>query len=278
MTVQPSSTSGTIPGTAWRKVRSWTTWASSEQSYTDLYKGPYSQLSTAYTYLFNNVFARSITPSVGDGSAVASVTVVRAPTSWAWGESAIDGEVREPIFEVYPVTQSLDIRTLFLVSGASPEEIEKIDKAIRDGTCADLDVSGFFTATQQYRLWRMHGVEQFERTSYNVRVQRFFANISRMPVALTTDYANCQKVFSWANIRTCGAALPAYLKEPKTTGRWSGAQETYTSNFSSVAQEYKLNSIGVQYQGKWISVVWEFQGAHAWGADFYSGGSWVPTL
>lgn len=167
---------------------------------------------------------------------------------------------------------------MFLVSGVSPEEIEQIDQALRDGTCATLNVSGFLSATQQYRLWRMHGVEQFERTSYSLRVQRFFGNVTRLPIALTTDYDNCQKVFTWPNIRTLGNAVPSFVKEPKTTGRWSGGQETYTSIFSSVKQEYKLNSISVQYQGKWITVVWEFQGAHAWGSDFYSGGSWVPVL
>jgi hypothetical protein len=167
---------------------------------------------------------------------------------------------------------------MFLVSGVSPKEIETIDKAIRDGTCADLDVSGYLTATQQYRLWRMHGVEQFERTSYNLRIQRFFGNVTRLPIALTTDYANTQSVFTWANIRTLGNAVPSFVKEPKTTGRWNGNQETYTSNFSSQSQVYKLNSVGVQYQGKWISVVWDFQGAHGWGADFYQFGNWTPTL
>lgn len=281
MTIQPSSTSGTIAGTAWKRVRTWTEWASSEQIVTDLYKGPYSQLSTAYGWIYNNVLARSIRPSVGDGSAVASITVVLAPTTWSWGaagEQPIPGEVREPMYEVYPVTQSLDIRTMFLVSGVSPKEIETIDKAIRDGTCADLDVSGYLTATQQYRLWRMHGVEQFERTSYNLRIQRFFGNVTRLPIALTTDYANTQAVFTWANIRTLGNAVPSFVKEPKTTGRWNGNQETYTSNFSSQSQVYKLNSVGVQYQGKWISVVWDFQGAHGWGADFYQFGNWTPTL
>ena len=281
MTIQPNGTSGTITGTAWKRVRTWTTWASAEQIITDVYKGPYSQLSTAYAWLFSNVLARSITPNVSDGSAVASINVVKAPTTWSWGaagEQPIPGEVREPMYEVYPVTQSLDIRTMFLISGVSPKEIETIDKAIRDGTCADLDVTGYLSATQQYRIWRMHGVEQFERTSYNLRIQRFFGNVTKLPIALTTDYGNTQNVFAWASILTLGNAVPSFVKEPKTTGRWSGAQETYTAIFSSQAQSYKLNSVGVQYQGKWISVVWDFQGAHAWGSDFYSGGTWTPTL
>jgi hypothetical protein len=278
MTILPNSTCGTITGTAWRKVRTYTTWASSEQTVTDIYKGPYSQLSTAYSYLFNTVQARSITPSVSDGSAVASITLIRGPSTWTYGSSPLDGEVKEPTFEVYPVTQTLDIRTMFLVSGASAEEIQKIDNAIRDGTIADLDVSGFFTATQKYRIWRMHGVEQFERTSFNLRVQRYFANITRTPLAFATDYDNVQKVFTWSAIRTLGQGLPSFVKEPKTTGRWNGDQELHTSNFSSASLSWKLSNLGVQYQGKWISLVWDFQGAHAWGADFYDGGTWVPTL
>jgi hypothetical protein len=278
VTILPNSTCGEISGTAWKKVRSYTTWASSEQTITDVYKGPYSQLSTAYTYLYTNVRARSITPSVSDGSAVASITVIRGPTTWTFGTSPLDGEVKEPTFEVYPVTQTLDIRTMFLVSGASPNEIQKVDNAIRDGTIADLDVSDFFEATQKYRIWRMHGVEQFERTSFNLRVQRYFSNITRMPAAFATDYDNVQKVFTWSDIKTLGEALPAYVKEPKSTGRWNGDQEIYTSDFSSASLSWKLSNLGVQYQGSLISLVWDFQGAHSWGSDFYSGGTWVPTL
>jgi hypothetical protein len=278
MTILPNSTCGTITGTAWRKVRTYTTWASSEQTITDIYKGPYSQLSTAYSYLFGTVKARSITPSVSDGSAVATITVVRGPAIWTYGAVPRDGEVREPTYEVYPVTQTLDIRTMFLVSGASPEEIQKIDNAIRDGTIADLDVSGFFDASQKYRIWRMHGVDQFERTSFNLRVQRHFANITYVPTSLSADYANVQTVFTWTEIRTLGDMLPSYVIEPKSTGRWNGHQETYTSAFSSASLSWKLVNLGVQHQGQWTSIVWDFQGAHAWGADFYAAGTWVPTL
>jgi hypothetical protein len=259
-------------------TRQSTSWQNGEEMITKVYRGPYSQLTTAYEALLNtSAGAKSIVPSVSDGSAIATITVQVPVTFAQW--VPLPHEIKPPVYDVIPVNVTLDIRSFFRQSaGVSGVELDSIDKAIRDGTAGSMDVTGYTDGSKKYRLWKLEGINTFDRTTFNLRVQFFFDNIKNIP-QFTADYGGVNCVYNWLNIRPLNRQIPTYITEPKASCRWDGAKgkEFFEAAWSTHALLWRLVSVGPQYQGKAASICWEFHGAILWGADFYNGGQWVPA-
>jgi len=269
----PNSTCGTITGTAWRKVRAYTTLQNGEERVASIYKGPYSQLSTAYASLVNAITgALSISPSTPEGSALATITVITPVTSTQWTPKP--HEVRQPQYDVIPVETENDLRCMFPQHSS---DCADVDNAIRKGTCGKMNEVALSADGQKYRKWRMAGVRTYSRTTYNFRITRFFDNVVNLPSAsMALEYAKVNSCYTWANVKTLGDAIPTYITEPVFLARiGAGVVEDVNLAFSSANLQWRLAFFGPQYQGKAISIVWEYRGVVRWSSDFYDGGSWV---
>lgn len=269
--MQPNSTCGTISGTAWRLVRQYTTASNGEQNTTKIYKGPYTQLATAYASLYNtSAGARSITPSVSETSAISSIAVVIPVASAQW--TPLSHEVKQPTYDIIPVEIETDMRCFY---PGNEKQIEEIEKQIRAGTCAEMDMTGYEDAAKNYRKWRMMGMESYSRTFYTLRVQRFFDNFINLP-DLTPEYETVNNCTAWANVRTLGAVIPSYIKEPRIVAKTgSGLNEKWQNAWASTPLSWRLALLGPQYQGKAVAIVWEFRGVIKWSQDHYYNGTWV---
>ena len=280
MTVQPGTTGGTIPSTAFYLVRQHSEWRSGEEHHVIQYIGPYSQLAAAYDWCKSNYLsASSIVSSASHGSAIATLTVTY-PVGTTF--TFLPHEIRQPVYDIVPVEVVNDLRSFYVdTTAVTAVQLDAIDNAIRNGTISAL-LPTLTGAAQNYARWRAAGVTGFRRTIYNLRIQRFFDNAQNYP-DLTQDYLNIFGCMTWTQLSTAGQPVPAWITQPTIGAFWNSTtkSETYGKPWiGGWGLLWLFCSITPQYQGsKGASIVWEWLGALDWPQDFYRGGTWqAPAI
>ena len=260
-------TAGALDASAphWIRVRAFDSFEPGRAILTQIYKGPYSELSAAVAYLrsvsYESSASPTIRPQASPDSSVATITFEQF-ISTGWLPKA--HEVRPPSWEIHPVRQEAPLRKVFMTPtadhgfGADPLLIMEIDTAIAGGG----SVVGLPALEDDYQTLRLQGVDSFAFTSYNLRACSFFDYEWNRP-DLSAEYALANNAMSWAD---CNA--PAYLTEPKI----NAPGETG----SGLALSWLYLGPQPQFNGRHAVVCREWLGALSWSQRLYGGGTGTP--
>jgi hypothetical protein len=265
-------TPGPITGAAtWRKVRSAPQFSGGQVKIHETWRGSYLELTTAYNYLVSNSpWAESITPSVSERSAIATLTKVW-PQVVTWGGYQ-PHEVQTPQYECLGVRMTIPLKSFEpfaadILAGAAAGYLD-VDAQIAAGQYNALTYS--VDPIMSYMGLRIRGVTGFERVTYQLRLTRTFDARENIP-DLTADYAKVSSVESWTSLRFIGDSIPSFVTEPKMV-----LCPTTLGSFVIVPCQWKYCEPKILYRGKGCSVVLGADADYKWSKTLYMGGMFDP--
>ena len=254
-TIQGTPAPAFTGATGWVLSRQYTSYASGTFTVTKVWRGPYSTLSAAHTGVVA-MNPQTITPSASDGSAIASITAT-------FSTDPENHEIRDPTYEIIPVREAIRIEQ-FPYWRAEHGPKEALEKAIRNGTASTIGQAELGVKVNELRTKRLDGIEAYERTIFCLRVTRFWDKDAHYP-DLTVDYAAVNTVVSWAGIKTLGAlVIPETITEPKMVERDAAG------DWQLVSLQWRLAEVCPQYQGKYATIQWVWDGAVEWDSALYN--------
>ncbi len=224
------------------------------------YAGPALSVDDMVAAIMAGLHVVSIEPSVTIGSAVATLRVVYVTIAM---ETSYADERRPPQYQINPRMVTEDIRGHVAYESGSVPRME-IEKLISSGDIEALKtlVAGNEAADRLARLL-VAGYKATEHCAFDLVCTRYYKSAPN----ISADFTLINKVYTWADIRTHGKAIPASVPEPKYVDH-GGAARGFEWRLVGVAPVIQRNVENV--------VTWTFSGAEAWPKWLYSGGTWEP--
>lgn len=216
-------------------------------------------VDTLLSTFFDGLAVVDYEVSASPGSAIATVRITYEVISG----SLVLGERRPPVYALTPQMVPVDLRAAPQFAGITKEIpiIEMMINSVRIGDIAAKYI-GNADALKFARLL-IAGITSYESPAFTLTVTRYYTTAPD----LSTDYANINKVFTWATISTGGQTVPGSITEPKWVDP-TGTAQAFSWRLTSVAP--------VIQRGQLNTVQWQFFGCQKWAKWLYSGGQYEP--
>lgn len=168
------------------------------------------------------------------------------------------------VWELIPIQIDKPLAThpAFARSGQTPTVIEKIEKAIREGTAteSDWDTDFGIANMNDYRNLRVKGTDSWRTWTWMIRKTIVIGR----PVDLKAEEKNTQKIVQYGDIQ-----VPDDVKWAQPEYRvWDGDVVTETK----LIEEWMACPPVIRWTGKKYEVTREWLGAVAWYSILYEGG------
>lgn len=240
-----------------------------------VFSGVKTSIDDAYaaikTFFGDNALGVSVNSSGASGVGEISVDYSTSIGTASPGDPDPDSDPMAPdTYQLQPVTipTALAAHPVFATITGT---IEIIDDALEHGDKAyAVFAAGSDSNAQKYLALRCAGVTQWEAPSYVWRVTRHYSVLADMSkiTAAATAVMQTGQVFTWAQVQG-----HTKIDEPMYMMPSSDGSATQAASY-----EWRLAGVTVSRTEDNLDITWEYQGAWAWSAALYVGGTWLPTV